>query len=572
MTPYRAPVLEIRFALEVADSQLGDGRRRFAWNEVDSVVDGCAKFAEQVYAPLNSLGDREGCRFENGRVSAPAGFKEAYQAYARGGWSAVSAPQEFGGQGLPFKIAIAVAEMLNSANLSLAMGSMPTPGAIELLKRFGSEKQKQFYLPRIVSGEWTVTMAMTEPQAGSDLGAISTRAHVSDGGLVLKGKKSLITWGEHNFTNDILHLVLARSPDGPAGVKGLSLYLASKRSTDGEINDIACLGLEKKMGLRGSPTVSLSFGDSTGTKAELLGQENRGLEQMFVLLNQARIRVATFALGSAERSLQAAQNYANSRVQGRDAHGKPTVIANHPDVQRMLTSMEARTQAIRLLIHYVAALVDLAADENRNSDATRTELEILTPIAKAWCTELAFEVTSTGVQIFGGIGYSEECEVSQYFREARVHMIYEGTTGIQANDLIFRKIRRDDGVGFGKLLTHILGKLHDLECGDDLSSVREMLIRALNTLSEITRSIVARNDDQTATLQANGSSVLMFAGAIVACWLSIAAASAAGNTDARRKTRNARHMVEQCLAPAEALARTVLSAPEMNTADLERCA
>jgi alkylation response protein AidB-like acyl-CoA dehydrogenase len=577
VTPYRAPIEDIRVAFEVADSQFEGRQDSVDWKEVEPVLAGCGRFAEEIYAPLNAIGDREGCRFEKGAVSAPKGFKEAYQSYAQAGWGAVGAPENFGGQGLPFKVAIAVAEMLNAANLSLAMGSMPTPGAIELLKRFGTKAQRQFYLPRVISGEWTVTMAMTEPQAGSDLGAIKAHAVINQGEIFLKGQKSLITWGEHNLTEDILHLVLARSPNGPSGTKGLSLYLVSKRDSNGRTNGVACTGIENKMGLRGSPTASLSFGEDAGTKAELLGEENRGLEQMFVLLNQARLRVAAFGLGSAERSLQAAQAYASSRVQGRGADGKPTTIENHPDVQRMLTSMDARTQSIRLIIQYVAALVDRATGEDASALEAQTKIEILTPIAKAWCTEMAFDVTSTGVQVFGGIGYSEDCEASLYFREARVHMIYEGTTGIQASDLIFRKIRRDGGEGFARLLSLITAELAKIESQNGLRPSLVRLRRAIGSLADLCRSSILRKDADQASLQANAASFLMFAGAIIASWLSVAAAvkansTADGGAQAERRVRNANYMIDQCLAPAEALAQSVLANERIDDAGERACA
>ena len=419
-------------------------------------------------------------------------------------------------------------------------------------------------------------MAMTEPQAGSDLGAIKAHAVINQGEIFLKGQKSLITWGDHNLTKDILHLVLARSPNGPSGTKGLSLYLVSKRADDGRSNGVACTGIENKMGLRGSPTASLSFGEDAGTKAELLGEENRGLEQMFVLLNQARLRVAAFGLGSAERSLQAAQAYASTRVQGRGADGKPTAIENHPDVQRMLTSMDARTQSIRLIIQYVAALVDRATGEGASALDAQTEIEILTPIAKAWCTEMAFDVTSTGVQVFGGIGYSEDCEASLYFREARVHMIYEGTTGIQASDLIFRKIRRDGGEGFARLLSLIAVKLAEIESQNSLRLSLVRLRRAIGSLADLCRSSILRKDADQASLQANAASFLMFAGAVVASWLSVAAAAKAnsiadGGAEAERRVRNANYMIDQCLVPAEALAHSVL-ANERTDAGERACA
>lgn len=573
MADYRAPLEEIRFALDAVGALKQRGNLSSA-SGLEDVLSESAKLAEKVFAPLNMSGDREGCRFVDEHVHTPPGFQRAYSTYADNGWAGASAPKSIGGQGLPFALTIAVSEMLNSANLSLAMGLMPAPGAIELIDRFGSDSQKNYYLPRLVSGQWTVTMAITEPQAGSDLGRIATRAHIENGVLLIKGRKTFITWGDHDLTDNILHLVLARSPDGNAGVNGLSLYLVSKMGLDGAPNDVKCIGLEKKIGLKASPTASLVFGEERGASAELLGKENEGLRQMFVLLNQARLRVAAFALGSAERSRQAAVQYANIRLQGRDAKGQPTVIANHPDVRRMLTSMEARTEAIRLLISFVASFVDDSDHETLPDVAERKALlEMLTPIAKAWCTEVGFDVTSVGMQVFGGVGYTEECEASQYFRESRVHMIYEGTTGVQANDLIFRKVCRDGGAG-AKILLRLIGEsLENINNGIcyDLQLAREELRLALGTLANVTDAIVAHDKSSIVTLQTNGSHYLMFAGTLIACWLTWFAAnyaqSEAGRVSAEfrwRKARNARFLVEQFLAPTKALAKTVLSNQQLS--------
>jgi 3-(methylthio)propanoyl-CoA dehydrogenase len=563
MTGYQAPLEEIRFALSVSRSVDAHAHAPGEADEIDAILVQCSRLAEKVFSPLNALGDREGCRFENGAVTMPSGFKEAYSTYAKGGWNGVGLPARLSGQAMSFAVAISVSEMLNSANLSLAMGLMPAPGAIELIDRFGSEGQRQVYLPRLISGEWTVTMALTEPQAGSDLGAIATRAYMEDGSLLMKGRKSLITWGEHDLTENIVHLVLARSPHGGPGAKGLSLYLVPKIRPEGGSNDVRCIGIESKIGLRSSPTATLVLGENGAAAAELLGEENRGLEQIFILLHQARLRVAAFALGSAERARQAAAGYASVRVQGRDAHGNPTVIANHPDVRRMLNSMEARTEAIRLLIAYAASLVDGA---HASLPETQVRLEILTPIVKAWCTETGFDVASTGVQIFGGLGYSEECEASQYFREARAHMIYEGTTGVQANDLIFRKIRMDRGGGARGLFRLIETSLAAGTADDDgLSVVREKIHASLELLIELTDWIVAQQGTGLAGLRANGAHYLMFAGTVLACWLTWLAASRAMAADVgaaaefpRRKRRNARFMAAQYLAPAAALAKSAL--------------
>jgi alkylation response protein AidB-like acyl-CoA dehydrogenase len=571
MSGFDPPIEEIRFAISAAEAIAGNSRH-LGRDAVEAVLEAAARFATKHFLPLNSVADREGCKISDGRVQTPTGFADAYRAYVRDGWNGAGIPARLGGQGLALPVALGVSEIFNACNLSLAMGLMPSAGAVELIDRFGTEAQKQRFLPRLVTGEWPVTMALTEPQAGSDLGAIECRAIQDGNALVLKGQKSLITWGDHDLADNIVHLVLARSPDGPPGVKGLSLYLVSKRRLEGEQpaggNDVVCIGLEPKMGLRGSPTASLVFGAEGGSEADLLGAENRGLEQMFVLMNQARLKVALFALGSAERARQAAVAYANSRVQGRDADGKATAIAGHPDVARMLMSMEARTEAVRLLILYAASHVDsLSPNELASSVGSEMQqrLDLLTPVVKAWCTETAFDVASLGVQVFGGMGYSEECEASQHFREARVHMIYEGTTGVQANDLIARKIRRDNGASarglFAAMTTECRNAASEL---DDLAGETRQFEEALRRLQALTQWIIEQPQSRMPILQRNGAHYLMFFGSVVATWLSLAAATHARSFAASnpapftaRKARNARFMVRQVLPPAMALGEII---------------
>lgn len=572
MSEFDPPLEEIRFALHVV-SRLGGKTPYVGTTDSNDVLTAAARFAQDAFLPLNGAGDREGCRFEDGRVTTPTGFKKAYASYVQAGWNGAGIPVQLGGQGLPFSIALAVSEIFNASNISLAMGLMPSAGAVELINRFGTERQRETYLPRLVSGEWTVTMALTEPQAGSDLGAIQTRAVRDGDSFVLKGQKTFITWGEHDLSENIVHLVLARSPDGLSGTKGLSLYIVPKRCiVDGELgepNDVICSGIEKKIGLRGSPTTSLVFGEHGGARAELLGVENRGLEQMFILMNQARLKVATFALGSAERAYQAASKYAQFRVQGRDTAGRPSQIAKHPDVTRMLTSMEARTAAIRLITFYAASLVDAAkTGEDKNDDlSAHQRLELLTPVIKAWCTEAAFDVSSLGMQVFGGIGYSEDCEASQHFRESRVHMIYEGTTGVQANDLIFRKVRRDGGASAERLFCVIESSCQSTKIGvpSEFLGVVTRIECALKYLRTLTNWIVRQPNSETAALQFNGAHYLMLFGTVLASWLSLAAAKSslslqAADTFKARKLQNARFLAGQFLPPAMALAGVIMTA------------
>lgn len=572
MSEFDPPLEEIRFALDVI-SRLGNPKSEANAADSDEIILAAAQFAKKAFLPLNSVGDQAGCRYENGRVLTPAGFADAYQAYVRAGWNGVGIPERLGGQGLSFSVALAVSEVLNASNMSLAMGLMPSAGAVELIDRFGTSQQRRDYLPRLVTGEWTVTMALTEPQAGSDLGAIQTRAIREGDSFVVKGQKTLITWGEHDLSQNIIHLVLARSPNGAPGTKGLSLYIVSKRCVVngelGDANDVTCIGVENKIGLRGSPTASLVFGESGGAKAELLGTENRGLEQMFILMNQARLKVATFALGSAERARQAAWTYAKFRIQGRDAAGIPSVIAQHPDVRRMLTSMEARTEAIRLMILYGASLVDAETGEavSREIPHARQELELLTPVIKAWCTETAFDLSSLGVQIFGGVGYNEECEASQHFREARVHMIYEGTTGVQANDLIFRKVRRDGGASAERLFCVIEASCHNTKAATsaELMDAAIKVDRALQHLRHLTNWIVAQPAGRASALQFNGAHYLMLFGTVLASWLTLMAARDSVSMPAERKAfkarklRNARFIAEQFLPPAMALGGIIMN-------------
>ncbi|MGB7479916.1 MAG: acyl-CoA dehydrogenase family protein, partial [Burkholderiaceae bacterium] len=422
---------------------------------VQAVLEENARFCSEVVAPLNVAGDREPSSWRDGAVTTTKGFKEAFKAFGEAGWQGVQHPAEFGGQGLPKLVATPCMEMLNAANLSFALCPLLTDGAIEALLTAGSDEQKRIYLENLISGKWTGTMNLTEPQAGSDLALVRTRAlPQGDGNYKLFGTKIFITYGEHDMAENIVHLVLARTPDAPEGVKGISLFIVPKflvnaDGSPGERNDVHCVSIEHKLGIKASPTAVLQFGDHGGAIGTLVGEENRGLEYMFIMMNAARFAVGMQGVGIAERAYQKAVAYAKERLQSRDLAGStgPVAIIRQPDVRRMLLSMRAQTEAARALAYVTAAALDAA--HHHPDAAVRKEnqafYEYMVPVVKGWSTEMSIDVTSTGVQVHGGMGFIEETGAAQYYRDARILPIYEGTTAIQANDLIGRKTARDGG-------------------------------------------------------------------------------------------------------------------------------
>jgi alkylation response protein AidB-like acyl-CoA dehydrogenase len=410
-----------------------------------------------VLSPLNRVGDREGAKWKDTVVTTSPGFKEAYRQFVDNGWNGLGCDPEFGGQGLPKLLSTAVSEMWKAANHAFSLCPMLTQGAIEALMIAGTDEQKAAYLPNLVSGEWTGTMNLTEPSAGSDLAAVRSRAEpVGDGTFRIFGQKIFITYGEHDMTDNIVHLVLARTPNAPEGVKGISLFVVPKfmlnaDGTLGERNDVYCVSIEHKLGIHGSPTAVLAFGDNGGAIGTLVGEENRGLEYMFIMMNAARFNVGLEGLGDAERAYQRAVMYAKDRVQGTEVgvRGGPKVpIIKHPDVRRMLMSMRARIEAMRALAYVTAAAQDHA--HNNPDEAARKQgqafADLMIPVVKGWSTESAIDIASLGVQVHGGMGFIEETGAAQHLRDARITTIYEGTTAIQANDLIGRKIAREKGV------------------------------------------------------------------------------------------------------------------------------
>jgi alkylation response protein AidB-like acyl-CoA dehydrogenase len=399
---------------------------------IDAVLEEAGKLARDVLAPINHSGDQDHCkRHEDGSVTTAKGWKEAYAAYRDGGWNAVPFAEEHGGQGLPWALAFCIQEMWQGANMSFGLCPLLNQGAIEAIEAHGSEEQKTFYLPKMISGEWTGTMNLTEPQAGSDLAAVKSKAEPhNDGTYRIFGQKIYITYGEHDLADNIIHLVLARLPDAPEGVKGISLFIVPKILHVGTRNDVKCTGIEHKLGIHASPTCTMQFGDDGGAVGFLVGEAHQGLKYMFTMMNNARLSVGLQGVAISERAYQHAVHYASERVQGG------VTIDKHPDVIRMLDTMDALTQAGRAMT--LEAAYHLDQDH-------RELVDLMTPVVKSWCTDNSVEVASLGIQVHGGMGFVEETGAAQYYRDARILPIYEGTNGIQAMDLVFRKIKRDDG-------------------------------------------------------------------------------------------------------------------------------
>lgn len=457
---YKAPVkdmlFDIRHLADIDAIAKIPGFEEAGFETAQAVLEECAKFNEGVVAPLNVEGDRNPSSWKDGVVTTTPGFKEAFRQYAQGGWQGLQHPAEFGGQGLPKTIGAACGEMINSANLSFALCPLLTDGAIEALLTAGSDELKATYLERLVTGEWTGTMNLTEPQAGSDLALVRTRAEPQpDGTYKVFGTKIFITYGEHDMADNIVHLVLARVTGAPEGVKGISLFvvpkfLVNKDGSLGARNDAHCVSIEHKMGIKASPTAVLQFGDHGGAVGYLVGQENRGLEYMFIMMNAARYAVGVQGIAIAERAYQKAVAYAKDRVQSRPVDGSINAsapIIHHPDVRRMLMTMRAYTEGCRAMASVAAAAYD-AAHHHPDAETRRQNAafyEFMVPLVKGYSTEMSLEVTSLGVQVHGGMGFIEETGAAQYYRDAKILTIYEGTTAIQANDLVGRKTARDGG-------------------------------------------------------------------------------------------------------------------------------
>ena len=497
---------------------------------VEAVLQENAKFCSEVVAPLNRRGDVEPSYWHDGEVMTSKGFKEAFKAFAQAGWQGVQHPVEFGGQGLPKLVAAPCIEMLNAANLSFALCPLLSDGAIEALLTAGSDEQKQIYLENLISGKWTGTMNLTEPQAGSDLALIRTRAvPQGDGSYKIFGTKIFITYGEHDMAENIIHLVLARLPDAPQGIKGISLFIVPKWmvNADGSLggrNDVHCVSLEHKLGIKASPTAVLQFGDHGGAVGTLVGQENRGLEYMFIMMNAARFAVGLQGISVAERAYQKAVVYAKERIQSRALTGSEGAVAiiHQPDVRRMLMSMRAQIEAARALAYVTAAAMDVAHHDNdlATRHTNQTFYEYMVPIVKGWSTEIAIEVASTGVQIHGGMGFIEETGAAQFYRDARILTIYEGTTAIQANDLIGRKTIRDGGVVAHAIVAQVRLTQAELAASinPDLVAIGKQLALGVTALEQVINYVVANVKRDIMSVFAGSVPYLKLAGVVLGGW------------------------------------------------------
>ena len=505
MSDYVPPMRDIRFVLDhLVDLEALAQLEPFKHAEpevVHGVLEESGRFMAEVVGPLNVVGDQQGSTWhEDGTVTTPDGFKEAYDKYVEAGWGGVPFPEDYGGGGFPWITTIVMQEMLTSACMAFSMGPLLTQGGIDLLLHHASEEQKEVYLPKMVSGEWTGTMNLTEPEAGSDVGALRTRAvPQDDGSYRITGTKIFISFGEHDLADNIIHLVLARTPDAPPGTKGISCFIVPKHLVEedgslGERNDVRCVSIEHKMGIKASPTCQLSFGDSgEGAVGYLIGEEHQGMRYMFTMMNNARLSVGIEGLSLAERAYQQARQYAQERTQGRAVGAEPgtsSPIVEHADVRRMLLTMKSQIEAMRAVMFVEAEAIDLAAHHPDEDVRTRNQelADLLTPIAKGWGTDLGVEITSLAIQVYGGMGYVEESGVAQHFRDARIAPIYEGTNGIQAMDLVGRKLPMRAGGVVGDFLARLRATAEEASAVDDASvqAIGARLAEATDVLDEAT--------------------------------------------------------------------------------------
>jgi alkylation response protein AidB-like acyl-CoA dehydrogenase len=583
MSDYIAPLRDMQFVLHelagldeiAALPGFGDATPDL----VEQVLNESARFSGEVLAPLNQAGDQEGSSWRDGEVTTPKGFPAAYRQFVEGGWNALQFPAEYGGQGLPKLVAAPVMEMWKSANLSFSLCPLLTGGAIEALILRGSEAQKRAYLPRMVAGSWTGTMNLTEPQAGSDLAQVKTRAVRAGDHYRIFGQKIFITYGEHDLAENIIHLVLARTPDAPEGVKGISLFVVPKflpraDGTPGERNDVRCVSIEHKLGIHASPTAVMAYGDKDGAIGYLVGEENRGLEYMFIMMNAARFAVGMEGVALCERAYQQAAAYAKERIQSRELGGsgsKPAPIIRHPDVRRMLMSMKAHAEAARALAYVAAGAIDRAHHHPDKAERARQQalVDLLIPVVKGWSTESAIDVASIGIQVHGGVGFIEETGAAQYLRDARITTIYEGTTGIQANDLIGRKVAREGGVTAKAVLAEIDRTAAALrESGSiELGVIGKRLAAGRKAALECVDWIVANAGADPKAVHAGAVPFLELCGVVFGGWqmgraaLAAQARLAKGEGDAaflKAKITTARFFADHPLAHAGALRDVVV--------------
>jgi len=585
MSAYTPPLKDMQFVLrELAGidrvAQL-PGYEEATAEVVEAILEEAGKFAAGVLAPLNFSGDQEGAKWsadDGGRVTTPAGFKEAYAQFAEAGWNGLACEEEYGGQGLPKLVSAAVLEMWKASNMSFSLCPMLTLGAIEALQLCGSAQQKATYLPNMISGKWTGSMNLTESQAGSDLAAVRTRAvPQGDGAYKIFGNKIFITYGDHDMAENIVHLVLARTPDAPEGVKGISLFVVPKFmvNPDGSLgarNDAYCVSIEHKLGIHASPTCVMAFGDQGGAVGTLVGQENQGLKYMFIMMNAARFAVGLEGLALGERAYQQALGYARERVQGRDIAGSAAGVAivQHPDVRRMLMLMKAQNEAMRAVAYTVAAANDAAArhadaDERKRSQAY---VDLMIPVVKGWLTENCIDIASLGVQVHGGMGFIEETGAAQYLRDARITTIYEGTTGIQANDLIGRKIAREGGATLKAMIALMRRTEAELagQARPEFAVIKAALGKGIQAVSDAADYIVAQYGADIRTVSVGAVPFLKLLGIVSGGWQMARAALvaqtkiSAGDADAYypAKIATSRFYADHLLSAAPGLAHTVI--------------
>ena len=576
---YRAPLRELRFVLE---ELLGVGQLATCPALADysdelgaSILEEAGRFAEAVLEPLNRAGDREGARWSPEGVHAATGFKDAYRRYAEGGWPQLGADPRYGGQRVPQPVSSAMQEIIASANLAFKLCPMLTHGAVHALESSGSDAQRRLFLPRMVSGEWTGTMVLTEPQAGSDLAQVRARALPEADRYRLFGQKIFITWGDHDLTDNTIHMVLARIEGAPPGVKGISLFIVPKVLVNadgslGERNEVRCVSIEHKLGIHASPTCVMEFGHDKGAVGYLVGEPNRGLEYMFVMMNTARLAVGVEGYAVGERAFQQAAEYARSRLQGRLPGGQapgPAPIIDHPDVRRMLLTMKSCTEASRALALYAGLQLDLGAHHPDQAVRTAAQArgDLLIPIVKGWCTETGNETAAIGVQVHGGMGFIEETGAAQYVRDVRITTIYEGTTGIQSNDLIGRKLARDRGAAMSTLLTDMRRELQALDTADSaVRDTRECALQAVGQLETATGSLLAGLAASPVQGLAVSVPYLKLCGLTVGGWLlaksAALAAAGLGGSDRqfyRAKIHTAHFYARQVLPCVSGLAQVV---------------
>lgn len=574
MTEYNAPLKDMSFALNEL-SGLNEILDLPAFADVDAetvdqVLEEAGRFARDVLAPLNVPGDLAGCRVENQAVVVADGFETAYRQFVENGWQSLPATAEFGGMGLPEVVGTAAIEMWQSANMAFSLCPLLTAGAIVALEAHGSDELKIRFLPQLISGETSGTMNLTEPQAGSDLAAVTTSAVPAGDHFLISGTKIFITWGDHPMSENIVHLVLARLPDAPEGIRGISMfavpkYLINEDGSRGERNDVYPASVEHKLGIHASPTCVMTFGDNEGAVGYLVGEPNRGMSCMFTMMNHARLNVGIQGISMCERAYQLARSFALERVQGGapGKQGRVTII-NHADVRRMLLIMKSQTEAMRAAAYATAAQLDLGhhGTDASQREAGNSRMALLTPIVKGWLTEVAQEVTSLGVQIHGGMGFVEETGAAQYMRDARILPIYEGTTGIQANDLVGRKVLGDEGREMKVLIADMRATANSLGQADDLEDMQPALVAAIDDLETAVGWLIDNAPADPHVAGAAGVNLLMLAGTVLGGWqmarsaLAVTQASSAADANFRdAKLHTARFYIRNILPRSAAYGR-----------------